>query len=470
MSKRKTTEQFIRDAIAVHGEKYDYSQSIYTTAKAKIVIGCPTHGVFNQTAQEHTQGQGCAKCGLLSRTASKRLSTAEFIIRAQIVHSGKYSYASSVYTRAADLIVITCPVHGIFYQRANNHLLGAGCNKCGIKDAAVSRASTASIFASRAEAVHGKKYTYGVIKYANRNTPVEIICHTHGVFLQAPNNHLAGKGCSKCANIGPSKGEIEVRTFCEHVGITPINSVRNMLSGSYELDMVFPTQKLAIEFNGLIWHSERYGKGRDYHQNKTEMALRAGYRLVHLWQDEWDTKRGWCEAFLRMQLVGPDRKLYARKCKITPLTTTLAQSFHEEYHLQGRRDGENFGVLHGEELVAVATFRGGELARWTVKFGVVIVGALSKMAKHYGKPFISYCDTAKHTGAGYLKAGFTLTSESPPSYWYTDGQKRFNRVGFQKHKLATMPGTAGDTEREMANSIGLYQIGGCRQLKFTYNP
>lgn len=50
-------------------------------------------------------------------------------------------------------------------------------------------------------------------------------------------------------------------------------------------------------------------------------------------------------------------------------------------------------------------------------------------------------------------------------YFYTDGKQRLSRQRFQKHKLAKLPGVSGTTEREMANSLGYYQIGGCRQLK-----
>lgn len=60
--KADTQENFLLKAIDKHSTKYDYSKVLYTSSKDSIVIGCPTHGDFNQIAVTHTQGSGCPKC------------------------------------------------------------------------------------------------------------------------------------------------------------------------------------------------------------------------------------------------------------------------------------------------------------------------------------------------------------------------------------------------------------------------
>lgn len=60
--KTKTTEQFIKEARQVHGDKYDYSNTIYTHAFNKVRIICPTHGEFLQRAFDHLHGHGCPFC------------------------------------------------------------------------------------------------------------------------------------------------------------------------------------------------------------------------------------------------------------------------------------------------------------------------------------------------------------------------------------------------------------------------
>jgi hypothetical protein len=62
MGRRKTTSQFIAEAKAIHGDKYDYSNTKYLGATQKLQIACPTHGTFYQLPHAHTSGQGCPLC------------------------------------------------------------------------------------------------------------------------------------------------------------------------------------------------------------------------------------------------------------------------------------------------------------------------------------------------------------------------------------------------------------------------
>ena len=63
MGKSKTTEQFVADAIKVHGDRYDYSKVDYLDNKTSVCIICPEHGVFWQRPNDHLQGAGCRSCG-----------------------------------------------------------------------------------------------------------------------------------------------------------------------------------------------------------------------------------------------------------------------------------------------------------------------------------------------------------------------------------------------------------------------
>lgn len=63
MTRKLTREEFIRRAREVHGDKYDYSQSIYVDAKTPLLIKCNTCGtVFPQVPFSHFAGRGCDKC------------------------------------------------------------------------------------------------------------------------------------------------------------------------------------------------------------------------------------------------------------------------------------------------------------------------------------------------------------------------------------------------------------------------
>ena len=123
-------ETFIFKAKNVHGDKYDYSLVKYVRADKKVKIVCETHGVFEQTPSSHLQGYGCPFC------ARKRLTREQYIEKANKIHRNKYDYSKcevNQYTKKLDLITITCPKHGDFYQRMDLHLKGHGCPICGRK-------------------------------------------------------------------------------------------------------------------------------------------------------------------------------------------------------------------------------------------------------------------------------------------------------------------------------------------------
>ncbi len=65
-SRGMTTEEWIARAKSVHGDKYDYSQTVYVNQRTNVKIICPVHGLFEQKADSHIRGCGCRLCGLKS--------------------------------------------------------------------------------------------------------------------------------------------------------------------------------------------------------------------------------------------------------------------------------------------------------------------------------------------------------------------------------------------------------------------
>jgi len=199
MAKRKTTQQFIEDAKKVHGDKYNYSLIQYKNNKTKVKIICPEHGVFEQRPNHHLKGQGCKKCSIILKLNEQRKTTQQFIEDAKKTHGDKYDYSLVQYKNARTKVKIICPVHGIFEQRAINHLDGRGCQKCG----GTIKKSTQQ-FIEKAQEIHGDKYDYSLVDYRNAHTKVKIICPEHDTFEQSPHSHLNGRGCKKCKNISIS--------------------------------------------------------------------------------------------------------------------------------------------------------------------------------------------------------------------------------------------------------------------------
>jgi hypothetical protein len=132
----------------------------------------------------------------------RKLTTEQFITKAQQVHNNKYDYSKVKYINAKTKVSIICTLHGEFTQTAGDHLFNKGCPKCkgGIK-------FNKEQFIEKAKAIHKDKYDYGKVNYINNSTKVTIICPEHGEFQQLPREHLANKGCQKCgyANISNLK-------------------------------------------------------------------------------------------------------------------------------------------------------------------------------------------------------------------------------------------------------------------------
>lgn len=214
-----TTDEFIERAREVHGDKYDYSQTVYRGSQQKVTIICPIHGSFEQRATSHLQGAGCKRCaakanrshgpqakpkGKPKRIGAPAMTLDEFVNRAHEIHGDKYDYSQVEYVNQRTKVKIICPVHGLFEQRPSTHLRGSGCPRCA-HEAMRGHAyrgpghMTTEEFIERARAVHGDKYDYSKAVYVNQKTPATIICPKHGEFQQNPYLHYTGSGCPRCA-------------------------------------------------------------------------------------------------------------------------------------------------------------------------------------------------------------------------------------------------------------------------------
>jgi hypothetical protein len=122
---RKTKEQFITQATKTHNGKYDYSKVNYKNSEQKVEIICPIHGSFFQTPSSHLAGRGCPDC-----SGHKRKDTEKFISEARKIHGDFYDYSLVDYENKCSRVKIICPIHGVFEQKAENHLMGRGCSLC----------------------------------------------------------------------------------------------------------------------------------------------------------------------------------------------------------------------------------------------------------------------------------------------------------------------------------------------------
>ncbi len=200
-----TTDEFVRRAKELHGDKYDYSQSVYVDQQTKVTIYCKTcQKHFEQKPQKHyAHGEGCWGCGVKKRADSFSLSFDEFVEKAQAKHGKRYEYDQSTFTRSKDKLTIRCrECNDVFQQQGNAHLQGSGCPRCSVKRAHIAQSYGYEGFIERAHLVHGVKFTYFECTDPNwtQKSTVTWQCRDCGMIReQLVLNHLAGKGCAQCS-------------------------------------------------------------------------------------------------------------------------------------------------------------------------------------------------------------------------------------------------------------------------------
>lgn len=245
-----------------------------------------------------------------------------------------------------------------------------------------------------------------------------------------------------------------------------------------ELDFVLSDNNLAIEFNGLYWHSELAGKkDSKYHLNKMLRCEEQGIRLLSIWEDEWITNSDICKSIIS-SYCGISTRIAARKCNITVLSASEERNFFNQNHLQGYSPStKNVALEYEGNIVACMSFvrsRFSKKVEWellrnaSAKFTTVVGGA-SKLFSHFvsqenPNSIVSYCDRRWFTGSVYSNLGFELTAKNPPTYWYTNYKKRSHRVQYQKHKIKHLV-EAGDTKTEwqIQQELGYDRVWDCGQ-------
>lgn len=126
----KTTDQFIQEAISMHGDIYNYSLVNYTHCLSPVDIICKKHGVFKQKPNIHLTPCGCPLCRNDTIISKYTKPHENFIIECVAVHGDTYDYTNTKYINSKTKIVVKCKKHGDFSIRPGHHTSGIGCYRC----------------------------------------------------------------------------------------------------------------------------------------------------------------------------------------------------------------------------------------------------------------------------------------------------------------------------------------------------
>lgn len=292
-------------------------------------------------------------------------------------------------------------------------------------------------------------------------------------------------GRSGCPSCSGSRMQEELEEFvCAILGdeTLVVRNTRSVIS-PYELDIYIPHKNIAIEFNGLYWHSERQGKDENYHFSKWEACWKRGIQLLTVWEDEWRDKRLVIQSMIRHKLdISKQNKIYARKTLIQEITYSEARSFLDEYHVQGSVQATVYYGLFDKEnnLCAVSSWQKNNNTLYLTRYATssIVVGGMGKMLSK-GKEFaeknsctkiVTFADKQVSDGDLYEKLGFIRDKDIPPDYKYIVDSKTVHKFNYRISRFkkdSDLMYKDGLSESQLAQLNGLDKVWDCGKIRYT---
>ncbi len=463
--------------------------------KTEVSATCEVHGSFTTKAAYLLGGRGCPACGAEKRASATRMTTEDFIARAIHTHKGAYTYNNTTYVSHHAKVAVTCAVHGDFYTTPASHLHGeTGCPVC-----ANTQTKTREAFLQDLFKVHGDLYDATEVVYKNAKTKIKLICTKHGPFDTTPDAVLSqAAGCPHCVH-RISKAEVAIKMVLEpHCTVETQARINGM-----SVDIYLPEHKLAIEFNGELFHADTnpYSatpnpRGKTKHREKEDACTAAGVRLIQLWGSQWENRRTVIERLL-LSAIGKDPAplVGGRECAIDPeVPFREAMEFYEANHPQGKgtSNAKNWGLRHKKtgQLVACMSFsttadrRGAAATSWAgaslTRYATShrVPGGASKLLNAWrkanpGMAVMSYSDPMLFAGKTYATLGFTAVKRLDPDYLVYEkrARKLYHKSAFQRKHLEKWraalkcgdvmtfdPATDVRTEFQMEDAMGIKRV------------
>lgn len=271
--------------------------------------------------------------------------------------------------------------------------------------------------------------------YIDHTTKMKIACSKGHIFDM---NFAAFKNsdqwCPSCANVGPSKPQLEVEAYVKTLVDDVVTGNRQVIK-PMELDIWVPSKNLGIEYNGLYFHSNILSNNNGRHQRKFDLCFNKGINLLAFFSDEWEKKPDLIKAMIRWRLgkfVGTKYRASDLELRMLEKNSDWTEFFNRN-HLDGSvRASYGFGLFDGPKLIQCLTLKKNFNKEWEIKrlatdYNYMVHGGATKLIQAAikslpeGEPLISFSNNRLSSGNMYKNCGFKLLQENAPSYWYTDG-------------------------------------------------
>ena len=275
-----------------------------------------------------------------------------------------------------------------------------------------------------------------------------------------------------------SGGEQEIGEYVQSLGLDV--KIGGYFGGAdpMQADIKIPSLKVAIEYNGEYWHTEKR-VGKNYHLRKFNAAKTNGYKLLQFFEYEWINRNFQVKSFIRSALGKNSRMVNGRDTEVRVVSKQEAKEFLNNYHILGSPHTfkNAYGLYYNNELLALATMNKHHrnnkediLTRFCGKYDVTVRGGLDKLCRAIKRDyseFFTFIDLRMSNGQGWLLNGWSLVHQNKPDYFYFN--KKTRRI--TKKQSMTKRNTKrpdGITESQDAETQGHLKVFDCGKLKLKY--
>lgn len=282
-----------------------------------------------------------------------------------------------------------------------------------------------------------------------------------------------------------SNAEQEIKTFItSHYEGSVISNTRSLIPPQ-ELDIYIPEKNIAIEFNGIYWHTEQQGKDKWYHYNKWKKCQDIGIQLITIWEDDYNNNPELIRRMLLHKLgISTQNKVYARKTFVDNIDKREAREFCDKYHIQRFVPGSIYVGLrekNTQHLVAVAIYRRNGSILTLIRYctSSQVVGGMGKLLKsgidyavENGIHVITtFSDNEISDGNLYRKLGFNADKELAPDYKYVYKGKRVHKFNFRLRRFKNdqqLKYHPDLSEKELAQLNSIPRVWDCGKTRWIY--
>ncbi len=250
----------------------------------------------------------------------------------------------------------------------------------------------------------------------------------------------------------------------------------------YELDIYLPDIKLAIEFNGLYWHSynkKETPEEKRKHLTKTEMCEKHEIQLLHIFENEWldPVKQEIWKSIINSKL-DRNRKIYDNNCEIREITDNkLIKYYLNNNCLQGYVKSKlKLGLFYDDELVFLMILGCSKRHEWIIhrlcnKNGLNILGGPRMLFDYFiynykYKSIIINADRRYEGGKDYELLGFKTIGYSNPSCYYYKIKENILYNKTYKKQLENFDIKLSESENMFNNNYR--RIWDCGQSRYCY--